>query len=329
MPDKKIIVSGAKPSGKLHLGNYLGALKNFVDLQDKYHCFFFIADLHSLTSSFSAKEKERQIIEFAADFLALGIDPKKSVLFIQSHVPEHSELTWIFNCLTPFAELKRMTQFKDMSEHDPSNINVGLFDYPVLQAADILIYKPAFVPVGKDQLQHLELTRTIARTFNKRFGRTFPEPEPIITETQNIMSLANPMKKMSKSHGLKNYLALTDEPDVIKEKLSKAVTDTGKDKNAAMSPGVKNLFLLLKQFGTDETYKYFTEAHSKGNIKYNELKIKLAEDISSHFADFRAQRKKLLKDPERIKSIFKDGAEKARVTARKTLIEVREKIGLV
>ena len=216
---KPVLVSGIQPSGRLHLGNYLGALKNFVDLQNsgKYECFFFIADLHSLTEEFNPKEKSKQILELTADFLAAGLDPKKSVIFQQSQVPAHSELAFILNTITPMGELERMTQYKDKSQRQPENINAGLFDYPVLMAADILLYDAKVVPTGDDQNQHLELTRTLARKFNSRFEKTLIEPKNLHTNTPRIMDLRVPGKKMSKSDP-SGCLFIDDSPEEIETK---------------------------------------------------------------------------------------------------------------
>src|SRR3989344_7425338 len=194
------IISGIKPSGKLHIGNYLGMIMNAVKLQEEFDCFFMVADMHSLTENHNPKNKREQILDLAISLLASGLDPEKSAIFIQSHLPQHAELTWYFNTITPVGELERMTQFKDFVRrgHSP---NVGLFDYPVLQAVDILLYKPTAVPVGQDQMQHLELTNTIAKKFNARFGKTFDEVKPLLTKTSKIMSLLEPSKKMSKSLG--------------------------------------------------------------------------------------------------------------------------------
>ena len=224
MTKKQTIFSAIQPSGELHIGNYLGALKNFVEPQDKYNCFFFIADYHSVTGDYDPKEKSKQIFDLALDFLAIGLDPKKCTIAVQSQVPEHTELAWIFNTITPISELQRMTQFKDKSQDQEKNINMGLFDYPVLQAADILMYKADAVPAGLDQAQHIELTRKIARFFNNKFGETFPEPCDIITETPKIMSLTDPTKKMSKSHGPKSYIGINDNENTITEKMKKAVS---------------------------------------------------------------------------------------------------------
>ncbi|MBU3965192.1 tryptophan--tRNA ligase [Patescibacteria group bacterium] len=220
------VFSAIQPTGELHIGNYLGALKNFVELQNRYECFFFIADYHSITENYNPKEKSKQILNLAMDFLAAGLDPKKCVIAVQSDICEHTELAWIFNTITPMGLLERMTQYKDKAARQKQNINVGLFDYPVLMAADILIYKTGLVPVGQDQIQHLELSRNIAHLFNNKFGETFPEPKPILTETPKIMSLTDPTKKMSKSLGPKSYIGINDSPEMIKEKIKGAVTAT-------------------------------------------------------------------------------------------------------
>ena len=324
MTKKQIIFSAIQPSGELHIGNYLGALKNFVELQDKYECYFFIADYHSITGNYNPKEKSKQIFNLALDFLAAGLDPKKCTIAVQSQVPEHTELAWIFNTVTPLSELQRMTQFKDKSQDQEKNINMGLFDYPVLQAADILMYKADAVPVGQDQIQHIELTRKVARFFNNKFGQTFPEPKDLITETPKIMSLTDPTKKMSKSHGPKSYIGINDEPEIIQKKIRKAISTTEYNKD------IYSFYTtLLEKFGMKEHKKYFTEKLENQDIKFSELKDALAEDIANYFKDFREKRKELEKNPKKIKKILDEGAEKARVIAQETMKEVKEKVGLV
>ena len=324
MTKKQTIFSAIQPSGELHIGNYLGALKNFVELQDEYNCFFFIADYHSITGEYDPKEKSKQIFDLALDFLAIGLDPQKCTIAIQSQIPEHTELAWIFNTITPISELQRMTQFKDKSQNQEKNINVGLFDYPVLQAADILMYKADAVPAGLDQAQHIELTRKIARFFNNKFGETFPEPKDIITETPKIMSLTDPTKKMSKSHGPKSYIGINNEPGVIKKKIRKAVSTTEYNKD------IYNFYAsLLEEFGTEKNKDYFANQFKNQNLKFSELKDALAKDIASHFKDFRKKRKELEENPEEVKKILDEGVEKAREIARETMKEVKEKVGLV
>ncbi|MBU1180283.1 tryptophan--tRNA ligase [Patescibacteria group bacterium] len=329
--ENKIIYSGIQPTGTLHIGNYFGALKNFVALQSKNKCYFSIVDLHSLATTFNPKEKYKQIMSLAMDYLAIGLDPKKCTIFVQSHVPEVTELAWIFNCITPIKELERMTQFKDKALRQKKNVNMGLFDYPVLQAADILLFKGSIVPVGQDQVQHIELTRDIAKSFNAKFGNTFPLPEPLLTETPKIMSLTEPLKKMSKSMGERSYISLADEPAVIKKKIAKAVTEaTGKldVKKATTDPGMRgayNLLELLRLFGNQKQYEKFKK---KKKIKYSELKEVVSDEIASHFELFREHRKVLEKNPEKVKKILEDGAKKARADALATMGEVRKRVGI-
>jgi len=310
----------------LHLGNYLGAIQNFIDLQNKYESYFAIVDLHSLTEKFDPKQKTEETLDLAIDFLALGLDPAKCTIFVQSQVLEHAELSWIFSCLTPVGELERMTQYKDFVGRGHS-ANAGLLTYPILQAADILIYHAAVVPIGEDQLQHLELANDIAKKFNSRFGETFTPVKPLLTKTPRVMSILEPSKKMSKSLGDRHVINLNDEPEVIEKKLARAVTDTGKTKT--MSAGTKNLFALLEIFGEPEQYKFYLEQHKAGSIRYSDLKANLAKVIAHHFADYRRKRKELEKQPERIMEILASGKEKARAVASLTLAEVKQKMGLM
>ena len=325
MPQLRIL-SGIKPSGKLHIGNYLGMVQNAVKLQDEHECYYMIADMHSLTENYNAKEKREQTLGLVIELLALGIDPEKSVLFIQSQLPEHAELTWYFNTITPVAELQRMTQYKDFVARGHI-ANVGLFDYPVLQAVDILLYKPAAVPVGQDQLQHLELTNTIAKKFNSKFGKTFDLVKPLLSATPRVMSLLEPSKKMSKSLGEAHLINLSDDAKTIEKKLARAVTDTGK--NSEMSEGTKNLFSLMSLFGGTEQVEFYEEQHKQKTIRYSDLKANLAKLIAHHFADYRERRLKLEKQPEYVTQVIAQGREKARTLASVTLREVKEKMGLV
>ncbi|MDP2692546.1 MAG: tryptophan--tRNA ligase [bacterium] len=323
---KDIIFSGVQPTGDLHIGNYLGAIKNWVKLQNsgKYDCFFCIVDYHSLTGNMDAKGRQKQILKTAAELLALGIDPKKSTFFIQSEVAEHTELAWIFNTVTPMNELVRMTQFKDKSGNQEKNINVGLFDYPVLQAADILLYKGTHVPVGRDQVQHIELTRDIARWFNNRYGSFFKETKAKLTECPKVMSLLEPTKKMSKSYGDAHVINLADSPEVIESKVKKAVTDSGKGK----SPGAENLMLLLKNFADKKTYKQFMDAGKAGAVRYGDLKKAVSDSISMHFGEFREKREELLVDKDKIREIMDMGAKKASIVASETMEKVRKMVGV-
>lgn len=304
----------------------MGAVQNFLKLQDEYDSYFAIVDLHSLTEKFNPKKKFQEIWDLAVDFLALGLESQKCTIFIQSQVPEHLELAWIFSCLTPVGELERMTQYKDFVGRG-HGANAGLLTYPILQAADILIYKPKFVPVGGDQLQHLELTNDIARWFNNRFGQTFERVKPLLTQTPKVMSLLEPTKKMSKSLGENHVIYLSDEATVIEKKLARAVTDTGKSKK--LTAGVENLFQLLEIFGDENALKFYKEEHASGAIRYADLKANLAKLIAHHFADYRKRRKELEKQPEFVKKILADGKEKAAGVAAQTLKEVKEKIGLL
>lgn len=325
---KQTIFSGIQPSGQLHIGNYFGALKKWVEFQNSYHCVFGIVDLHALTEGPEPKKLKQNIFETALDFLAAGLEPKKSILMIQSYVPEHSELAWIFNCITPISKLERVPTFKDKALQFKNNLNMGLLDYPVLMAADILIYKADAVPVGEDQMPHLELAREIARAFNGKFGQTFPEPKEILGEGARIMGLDNPDKKMSKSLGTKNYIALADSPETIKSKLASAVTDIGNDAREPKRPGVANLFTLLKLFSDKKIVAKFEKDYQAKKIKYSEVKQILAKDIADYFEDFRKKREALAKNPTHVWKILEEGSQKAQAIARKTLQEVKERVGL-
>ena len=304
---KKIVVSGIQPTGELHLGNYLGAIKNWVDLQDDYDCYFFIADYHSITIPYEPAEKEKQTLDLAKDLVALGLT--RSKLFVQSQIPEVTELSWYFNSVTPIGELERMTQYKDKSAQHKDNVNAGLFTYPILQAADILIYKGELVPVGEDQVQHVELTRDIAKKFNKKFGKTFPETKPYLTKSARLKSLQDPTRKMSKSLGSKHYVGIFEDESIIRDKFKKAVTTP---------EGIENLKML-------------TELMSEGKEKFDEKnnaksKERLAELYLEHFATARAKRK-MIPDPEIIETLENNAAE-VKPIARATMEEVRKKVGL-
>lgn len=319
---KPILISGIQPTGKLHLGNYLGALKNFVELQNsgKYNCYFFIADLHSLTKDFNPKEK---ILEVTTDYLTAGLDPKKSTIFVQSQISAHSELAWILNTITPMGEMERMTQFKEKAENQKENINLGLFTYPVLMAADILLYDAEFVPVGKDQLQHLELTRTLARKFNKKFGKTFIEPKPLLTEASRIMSLNDPTKKMSKSQPA-GCVFLNDSPKTIREKLARAVTDSGREIKYDLKnkPAISNLLTIYSAL-SNKPIKTIEEKYiGKG---YADFKKDLAKLITESLKPFQKTKSQSVK----IKSILETGSQKAQKQAQVKLQEIKKKIGLI
>ncbi|MDD5043678.1 MAG: tryptophan--tRNA ligase [Patescibacteria group bacterium] len=325
---KKIVLSGMQPTGDLHIGNYLGALKNWVELQKKYKCFFFVADYHSITVAYDPKEKKNQILDLVLDYLAAGVDPEKSTIFIQSQIPECTELAWIFNSLTPIGELERMTQYKDKAQKNIKNINTGLLTYPILQAADILLYHANLVPVGQDQTQHLELAKDAARWFNNRFKvNYFEEPAGYLTETAKIMSLIEPEKKMSKSDGEKTYISIHDEPETILNKIKKAPTGTGDEKE--LPAGGKNLLNLLTYFGKEEVIKHFKTQVATHNVKYGEMKTAVAKAIADYLAPFRARRAELQKNKKYVEEILADGRQTAQKIAQKTIGEVKEIIGLL
>lgn len=323
---RQTLVSGIRASSNPHIGNYLGAIKQFIQLQDndQLERFYFIADLHSLTTPFEKKELRKNTFDVAATYLALGLDPKKSTLFLQSQIAEHSELAWIFECITPLGELYRMTQYKEKSAQHKDSINSGLLNYPVLMAADVLLYKADLVPVGEDQVQHVELARIIARKFNNQFGKTFPEPKAVLTKAARVKSLTNPEKKMSKTGDTPIYIS--DSPAEIKSKLKKAVTASDA---SGKSAGVQNLMNLLAEFGSEDQVKYFEQAMAENTIKYSELKEVLAENISDHFAIFREQRQDLLANPQKLDETLAAGAQKASTVAKETMREVKEKVGLL
>ncbi|MGC9598959.1 MAG: tryptophan--tRNA ligase [Minisyncoccia bacterium] len=325
---KPVLVSGIQPSGRLHIGNYLGALRNFVDLQDsaQYEYYFFIADLHSITEPFEPKEKKKQILETLAEYLAAGIDPKKSCIFQQSQVPTHAELGWILNTVAPMGDLERMTQYKDKSARQKENVNVGLFDYPVLMAADILMYDAAVVPVGDDQLQHLELTRTLARRFNARFGKTFTEPKALLTKSARVMSLTNPEKKMSKSEPA-GCLFLDDAPAEIAKKIAHAVTDSGSavTYEPHKKPGLANLLDIYTALSHMEPQMVAKEFAGEN---YATFKKRLVELAANHLAKFRARKKELLSEPATLVKILEEGSARAARVAEKKIKEVKRKIGI-
>ncbi len=323
------IFSGIRPTGNIHLGNYLGAIQQWIALQDKNECVFCIVDLHAITTPYEAKKLKKSILETATIYLAAGIDPEKSVIFVQSSIKEHSELAWLFETLTPMGELKRMTQFKEKSQQHKDYVNAGLLNYPVLMAADILLYKTDAVPVGKDQEQHIEFTRMIAKKFNQKFGQTFKEPASmILKEGAKIMSLQNPKKKMSKSDEAKSCIFLFDSPQDITKKIMSAETDSGKDViyNVTKKPGISNLltiYSLLTQKTTQDLQKEFK---GKG---YGEFKKSLAEVLVNYLEPFRRKQKELSTREIYLEEILKQGQSRALTMAQSTMQEVKEKMGLV
>ncbi|OGD34977.1 tryptophan--tRNA ligase [Candidatus Azambacteria bacterium RIFCSPHIGHO2_01_46_10] len=325
---KPVIVSGLKPTGELHIGNYLGMLKQAAELQNsgKYDCFYFIADYHSLTVKYKPEEKKREILNMAVDILAAGIDSEKSTFFLQSAVPEHANLAWIFNTITSVGELERMVEYKEKISGGETP-NVGLFDYPVLMAADILLYKGEFVPAGEDQLQHLELTRTIVRTFNKRFGKIFKEPRGILAKIPRVMSLDDPTKKMSKTLP-KGCLYLSDSPQIIRRKIQSAVTDSYKNivYDFEKRPAISNLILIYSEFSgipIPDAVEKFKSAN------YADFKKDLAEVVIKALKPIQEKREKIAADEDKVLKILSKGAKKAEVVARQTMDQVKEKVGLL
>src|SRR6056297_448911 len=329
MTDKKIIFSGIQPSGSLTLGNYIGALKNWVSLQEKYESYYCIVDMHAITVDKEPKDLRKNTLEVLANYIASGLDPEKNTLFIQSHVPAHAELSWVLNCYTYFGELSRMTQFKDKSQKNSSNINAGLFDYPVLMAADILLYQTDLVPVGEDQRQHLELSRDIAQRFNNRYSPTFKVPEPYISKVgAKIMSLQDPESKMSKSDDNENgYILLNDSQDKIIRKFKRAVTDSiGEINYGEEQPGIKNLLTIYSKLTDQPVEDILAQYSGKG---YADLKNDTAEVVIEKLKPIREESEKLVKDKTYLEKVYKDGAERAQYKAMKTLRKVHKKVGFI
>ncbi|MDP9749965.1 MULTISPECIES: tryptophan--tRNA ligase [Thermoanaerobacter] len=323
----KRVFSGVQPSGDIHIGNYLGAMRQFVALQEDYECFFCVVDLHALTVPQDPIKLKENTIELAGLYLAIGLDPKKVNLFVQSHVSAHAELAWLLQCMTYFGELSRMTQFKEKSK-GKETVSVGLFTYPDLMAADILLYNTHYVPVGEDQKQHLELTRDIAQRFNNRFGKTFVVPEPMILKFgARIMSLTDPTKKMSKSDSdPNNRINLLDEPSVIKKKIMRAVTDSETEIRLDWEnkPGVSNLLTIYSLFTGMEIEEVVNKFKGQG---YGTLKKELAEVVIDKLTVIQKNYKDLSRDY--VLKVLKEGAERAQAVAEKTLKEVKEKMGLI
>lgn len=321
------LFSGIQPTGDLHLGNYFGAITNWVELQQEHDTVYCIVDLHAITSDYEPENLRDNSVEQAMDLMACGIDPEESILFVQSEVTEHVELQWVFNSVTSYGDLTRMTQFKDKSE-DRDFVSAGLFDYPVLQAADILLYKASKVPVGEDQIQHVELTRRIARKFNSRFGEFFPEPEPLVGKAARIMSTADPERKMSKSAHAKHAIGLMEDEDSIWDKVKTAVTDPGQSEGEEMSPGVANLFTLLELTAPESTVESFRDDHREGNLMYIDLKEAVYENLMSEIRPVQEKKQELLNNRDQVKEILEEGSEKAREIASRNMEKVRDLVGI-
>lgn len=344
------ILSGIRPSGELHLGHYLGAIKQWIDLQKDHEVFYMVADLHAITTPFDPKELPALVRNTVIDYLALGLDPAKATIFIQSHIAAHTQLMWLFNTLTPFGELQRMVQFKEWSQKYGESITAGILNYPILQSADILLYKPEAVPVGEDQAQHVELARDTAKKFNRIYGQTFPEPKAFLASGKRIMSMDNPEVKMSKSE--KNGINIGDEPEVIHAKIKKAVSSSeprvvreamkaaqagekatdrewkGDENLQKQYHGVRNLFTILLALGTAEEVAHWDTLAETGELKFAEFKPALADIIANHFAAFRARRAELQADPALVDRVIREGNLKATAVAEATLLEVQQKMGL-
>ena len=326
---KKRIFSGIQPSGILTIGNYLGALKNWVGLQENYECIYCVVNMHAITVRQVPADLRRHTYEALAVYLAAGIDPKKSTIFVQSHVPAHAELAWVLNCNTMFGELSRMTQFKDKSAKHGNNINAGLFTYPTLMAADILLYQAALVPVGQDQKQHVELTRDIAERFNALYGDTFTVPEAYIPETgKKIMSLLDPAKKMSKSdENAGAYVAILDGRDDIIRKFRRAVTDSGSEvRFAEGKDGICNLMNIYSAITGKENDEIEREFEGKG---YGDFKLAVGEAVADALSPLQNEYARLIADKAYLEQIMREGAETASSIARKTMRKVYKKTGFV
>jgi len=320
------VFSGVQPSGELHLGNYLGAVRTWVELQDRYRCFYCIVDYHAITQPYDPLAMSSRVREMAIDVLACGVDPDRAVLFVQSAVPEHTELAWALASVAPFGELGRMTQFKDKSEHNPDNINAGLFTYPVLQTADIILYGATRVPVGEDQRQHLELAREIVRRWNARFGETFAEPQPLFSTTPKILGLDG-QAKMSKSLG--NTIGLREPEKAIWDKLRTAATDPARVRRTDPgNPDVCNIFTLHKFFSDLPRQAEVRVGCTTAGIGCIDCKKMLLEGVMRDLAGIRERAEALRQDAGRVEAILAAGAEKARAVARETMARVRQRLGL-
>ncbi len=331
---RKTVLSCIQPTGEMHLGNYFGAVKNWVDLQADYDCFYGVVDYHAMTMPYDPKKLRNNTWELIINLIAVGVEPKN--LFIQSLIPEHAELNWIFNCYCSYGQLTRMTQFKDKSQSSSESnkdnfISAGLLDYPVLQAADILIYKADFVPVGKDQEQHLELTRDIAQRFNNGVGKEyFVLPDTLYTDTPKIKSTADPNRKMSKSAGEKHYISVFADEARIRKQIKSAVTDTGDSVKGQMSSGVENLFTLLNASGdSPNSYKQLMSDYKAGMLKYSDLKAAVSDSVVDMISAFKENKKALLEDKRGVKYKIKESSAEIRKRAQKTLAEVKDLVGLL
>lgn len=323
------IVTGIRPIGELHIGNYLNTVKQYVELQEKNECIFFIADLHGLTTPYQPKDYQKEITDKTIDILAAGLNPEKCVIYVQSQIKEIPELAFLLSTVTPVGDLKRMTQFKEKSKKHPQYVNAGLLNYPVLMAADILIFQADLVPVGKDQQQHLELARTIARKFNSQFGKTFKEPEALtLKSSAKIMSLQDPKKKMSKSDPDQTRINIFDEPEILRKKIMSAVTDTGKSikYDLKKKPGISNLLTIYSVFSNESIRSLEKKFKGKG---YAVFKKQLAELLVEKFEPFRRKRKELLVREVYVREILEKGLKRAEALTKANMEEILKKTGLI
>jgi tryptophanyl-tRNA synthetase len=323
------VFSGIQPTGSIHIGNYLGAIRQWVELQEKNECVFCIVDLHALTTPFDPKNLQDLILEKGVTYLAAGINPEKSIIFVQSQVKEHAELAWLLNTVTPIGDIGRMTQYKEKAKKFKKDLNAGLLNYPILMAADILLYQTDIVPVGEDQKQHVELARTIARKFNQKFGQVFKVPEVKLPKNgARIMSLTQPTKKMSKTDNPESFIGLFDEPEEIKRKIMGAVTDTGKviKYDLKKKAGISNLLTIYSLFSEKPIKEIEKKFKGKG---YAELKKSLAEIIVNSLESFRRKKKELLSREVYIKEVLGQGRKRAQIIAQSTMENVRKKMGLI
>jgi tryptophanyl-tRNA synthetase len=321
------IFSGIQPTGVIHIGNYLGAIKNWVSLLDEYDCKFCIVDYHAITVMYPPGEMSERTAEAAKTLIVAGLDPEKCTLFIQSHVPEHTELAWILNAVTPITDLERMTQYKDKRQQNMDNINTGLLTYPVLMASDIILYKSHVVPVGEDQVQHLELTREIARRFNARFGYTFPEPRALLSEAPRIRGLDG-SAKMSKS--MNNYIALIEDEKTLWEKLRTAMTDPARKRRSDPgNPWICNIFALHRYFSSQEEVDYVEKGCKTAGIGCIECKKILFKNINEFMKPLREKKQSLDEDPDYVRAVLDDGKTICSREARETMSEVRQRLGLL
>lgn len=321
------VFSGIQPTGDIHIGNYVGAIRQWVALTDTYDCIFCAVDYHAITVEYATEEMKGRTFETAVALLACGLNPEKCKIFVQSHVPEHTELAWVFNCVTPIGELERMTQFKDKSKQHRANINVGLMDYPVLQAADILIYKAGFVPVGEDQVQHVELCREVARKFNNRFKPLFPEPQVILSEAPRILGVDG-AGKMSKTMG--NYIAILEDEKEMWEKLRTAVTDVNRVRRKDTgNPDICNIFTIHRAFSGEELRVEVEKGCRTAGIGCIDCKKMLFENMKKELIPIQEKAKALMNDRPYVMDVLSRGAGACSAIAKETMQEVRETLGLL